>query len=561
MNKELFPEHDLFDDEILGQIIGGSLSRGLDVRISSPGMAEKAKVGTFVTIQGRGRRFFGIITDLLLDSSDSRLASVFNTVDTALADVLVGTSTHIIARVTPMLSTAISGASDPEPAKSLPAHFSISRFASNADVQSIFGSEDERHIWIGSPLDMEDTKVCLDLFEFVKRSNGVFGKSGSGKSFLTRILLAGILQHDVATNLVFDMHNEYGWQGNSENGHKVKGLKQLFPSKVSVFTLDSASSRQREVAFDKEVSISYSEIQPEDIELLSLLLEITPFGVDACFLLRENLGNDWLSKFLSIGSNKEPSKSDDARDSISEVPRGIGDLAENLQLNTSTLQALYRRLLRLKTFEFITNKPRSRAINDLMVQLIAGKHVVLEFGKWGSNLTAYLLVANLLTRKIHEEYRQLTEHAISHQKSPPQPLVITVEEAHRFLSKDIAGKTIFGTIAREMRKYHVTLLVVDQRPSGIDEEVLSQVGTKVTCQLDNERDIDALLTGLSGTREMKSVLSRLESNQQALLFGHALPMPVVVRTRQYDSAFYESVSSSINKTVTDFDSDRKSLFG
>ena len=58
---------------------------------------------------------------------------------------------------------------------------------------------------------------------------------------------------------------------------------------------------------------------------------------------------------------------------------------------------------------------------------------------------------------------------------PPQ-LLITIEEAHKFLDPKIAGQTIFGTIAREMRKYNVTLLVVDQRPSGIDEEVMCQIG-------------------------------------------------------------------------------------
>ena len=44
-------------------------------------------------------------------------------------------------------------------------------------------------------------------------------------------------------NLVFDMHSEYGWEGRSEEQYKVKGLKQLFPSKVAVFTLDPDSSR------------------------------------------------------------------------------------------------------------------------------------------------------------------------------------------------------------------------------------------------------------------------------------------------------------------------------
>jgi DNA helicase HerA-like ATPase len=87
-----------------------------------------------------------------------------------------------------------------------------------------------------------------------------------------------------------------------------------------------------------------------------------------------------------------------------------------------------------------------------------------------------------------------------------------------------------------MRKYNVTLLVVDQRPSGIDDEVMSQLGTKLTCLLDNERDIEAVLGGAPGGRELRTVLSRLESNQQALIFGHAVPMPVVIRTREYGSA-------------------------
>ena len=118
----------------------------------------------------------------------------------------------------------------------------------------------------------------------------------------------------------------------------------------------------------------------------------------------------------------------------------------------------------------------------------------------------------------------------------PRPLVITIEEAHKFLSPSIANQTIFGSIARELRKYNVTLLIVDQRPSGIDEEVMSQLGTKIACLLDNDRDTDAVLTGVSGSRKLRAVLSRLESKQQALVFGHALPMPVVIKTREYGSA-------------------------
>jgi len=64
---------------------------------------------------------------------------------------------------------------------------------------------------------------------------------------------------------------------------------------------------------------------------------------------------------------------------------------------------------------------------------------------------------------------------------------------------------------------------------------MSQMGTKITCLLDNERDIDSVLAGVSGKSELKSVLSKLESKQQALIFGHAVPMPMVIRTREYGS--------------------------
>jgi len=114
------------------------------------------------------------------------------------------------------------------------------------------------------------------------------------------------------------------------------------------------------------------------------------------------------------------------------------------------------------------------------------------------------------------------ERATAEDGAKPRPLVITIEEAHKFLSRELAGQTIFGTIAREMRKYNVSLMVIDQRPSGIDEEVMSQMGTKITCLLDNERDIESVLTGVSGKSELKGVLAKLDSRQQALIFGHAV---------------------------------------
>jgi uncharacterized protein len=120
-------------------------------------------------------------------------------------------------------------------------------------------------------------------------------------------------------------------------------------------------------------------------------------------------------------------------------------------------------------------------------------------------------------------------------------LMITIEEAHRFLDPAIVKSTIFGTIAREMRKYFVTLLVIDQRPSGIDKEVMSQIGTRITALINDEKDIDAIFTGVSGAQGLRAVLAKMDSKQQALILGHAVPMPVVVKTRSYDQKFYEEI--------------------
>jgi DNA helicase HerA-like ATPase len=505
----------------IGTIISGSLTGGVDVKLDANMSIEDIVVGRYVTINGTKRRFFGIITDVSLESTDPR--AVLNppeSGDSLIAQVVIGTATYGKLSVLPMLTIAGDASSlleGPQPAKTVPTHFSRVTLASQQDVEMVFGTEDERRFHIGTPLDME-TKVCLDISELVKRSNGVFGKSGTGKTFLTRLLLIGMIQKQQAVNLVFDMHSEYGWQGGSEKGYQVKGLKQLFPSRVAVFTLDEESSRRREVSTDFVVKIGYDEIEPEDIELLRQTLNLTEASGQAVYQLAREYGDKkWLESFYEL--DEEESKS----------------LIAKLNIHESTYRNLRRGLDTLRRFPFLVPHAPENSVKTVLDYLERRMNVVLEFGRY-DDYVAYILVANLLTRRIYARYREKVEKAIGTDDQKPHPLVITIEEAHRFLNPELASQTIFGKIAREMRKYYVTLLVIDQRPSGIDDEVMSQMGTKITCLLDNERDIDSVLAGITGKSELKSVLSKLETKQQALIFGHAVPMPVVIKTREYGSA-------------------------
>jgi DNA helicase HerA-like ATPase len=165
------------------------------------------------------------------------------------------------------------------------------------------------------------------------------------------------------------------------------------------------------------------------------------------------------------------------------------------------------------------------------------------------------LIANIITRRIHTQYVTKTEKFLGTQRKEDEPkkLLITIEEAHKFLNPQAARQTIFGTIAREMRKYYVSLLIVDQRPSDIDEEIISQIGTKIVAQLNDEKDIQAVLNGVSNGSALRSILASLDSKKQALLLGHALTMPVVIQTREYDEKFYQAMGETVTaKQIDEF---------
>ncbi|MFH1651744.1 MAG: ATP-binding protein [Chloroflexota bacterium] len=506
--------------EKLGIVTAGSLEKGIEVRLDGSVSVEDMAVGRYVTIEGHKRRFFGMISDVSLGVTDPQItASPPDTADPLTAQVLAGTATFGVLSVAPYLtlgSDAESILGGPQPVKTIPSHFSPVNLATQEDIELVFGKEDENRFFIGTPLDME-TKICLNLPELVKRSNGIFGKSGTGKTFLTRMLLIGMLQKSAAVNLIFDMHSEYGWSGTSEGRKSVKALKQLFPAKVAVFTLDEDNSRRRGVSTDFVVRIGYDEIEPEDISLLRPTLNLTENAVEAVYQLRRRLGKNWLQETLEM------------KDTESSA-----ELLEEMHIHESTFQNLQRGLGTIRRLPFVVPEAPDNTVKRILSYLDQNINVVLEFGRY-TDITAYILVANLLTRRIYAQYRERTERALGENAAPPNPLVITIEEAHKFLNPEVAGYTIFGTIAREMRKYSVTLLVIDQRPSGIDTEIMSQMGTKITCLLDNERDVDSVLAGVSGKSALKTVLARLEAKQQALIFGHALPMPIVIRTREYGS--------------------------
>ncbi len=167
----------------------------------------------------------------------------------------------------------------------------------------MFGQEDRTHFNIGAPLELEETQINIDLVRLVERSVGVFGKSGTGKSFLTRMILAGVIKNDVAVNLIFDMHNDYGWEVKDERGTQAKGLRQLLAGpawRSSPWTTKPRGGAARKP--DHVVTLGYDEIEPEDLAMLKTTMDLSDSMIDAAYELQKLWGSHWIGRLIDAGA-------------------------------------------------------------------------------------------------------------------------------------------------------------------------------------------------------------------------------------------------------------------
>lgn len=524
-------------NKILGHIVAGSLADGFVMRIHPKTDIEELKTGKFVSIHGNQNKFFSLITDLKLEVTNPDILLFPPSSDEILLQESLKTKDiYATAILRPVIM--LDSNNRVLPVKTIPSHFAQVYEASKEDVKLIFGDESEptkKYFNVGNPIDM-DAIVCLNLDKLTERSNGIFGKTGTGKTFITRLILAGLIHNDKAVNIIFDMHSEYGLQARKEGskGNKdsfVKGLKTLFENKVAIFSLDPESTRRRGGMPDAELIINYNSIAVEDIISLNHELNLHSTACEAAYLIAAKYKKNWLEVLLNQSDR-------------------LKEFAQEVGAHPESIAALYRKLKNIDRLSFLRTSSDGDSKLDIVDKMIdyvdKGISIIIEFGNYTSTF-CYLLVANIITRRIHNLYIKKTEKFLGTQlkQDEPKKLMITIEEAHKFLNVQAAKQTIFGTIAREMRKYYVSLLVVDQRPSGIDPEILSQIGTKIVAQLNDERDLQSIVTGVNNPHQIRSILSALDSKKQAVLMGHAIPMPLVIETREYDEEFYKAMSDKL----------------
>src|SRR5581483_2618128 len=301
----------------IGYLVGGGLKESFNVRLTVDPLT--VQEGAFVVIESGNYQFYGLVTDLQLGATDPRFADEQSEtrLAPALAKALHGQTLYTNLEVLPALMLErgpepgsreydqwlknLNGQQPrPGPVKTVPPHHAAVRMAGEGDIAEIFGKAGEGGNFVIGKTREQGHPVCIDLEKFVQRSSGIFGATGTGKSFLTRVVLAGLMHYNKASVLVFDMHNEYGYDDTaSDTGLRVTGLKTKFASKVRVVGL-GPGAKIRGSAPDFNLEIAESDITTSDIELLTRELDLKETTATTLDALWNSFKRDWFSEFKNM---------------------------------------------------------------------------------------------------------------------------------------------------------------------------------------------------------------------------------------------------------------------
>jgi hypothetical protein len=109
-----------------------------------------------------------------------------------------------------------------------------------------------------------------------------------------------------------------------------------------------------------------------------------------------------------------------------------------------------------------------------------------------------------------------------------RPLLLVLEEAHTYLGAESQGhaKDAVQRVVKEGRKYGVGAMIVSQRPSEIDQTILSQCGTTIALRLTNPQDRSHVTSSVSD--HMVGLLDALPTLRtgEAIVMGEAVPLPM-----------------------------------
>jgi DNA helicase HerA-like ATPase len=403
------------------------------------------------------------------------------------------------------------------------------------DLRAIYTFRGRRGVQIGKLSQNVAIPAEIDVNELIARHFAVLGSTGVGKTTAVSMLLKkSVVARPKLRVIIFDPHNEYA-------AH-FRGLAFIIDS-------DSLELPFWMFRFDELADVVFSGRQPHADERDALYELIRAARAKYLMELGSPGGLSSVRRLPSV-SEAVPVTSDTPTpfriiDLIAIIDEWLGLLDQRFP--RSDLRALRYRL------EGLNRDPRFRfmfgrgVVEDDIAKVISR---LFRIPTRGLPITIVRL-AGLPNEVINSVVSVLARLAfeIAFWCSETYEINVLCEEAHRYIPADSRqtfgpARQAIGRIAKEGRKYGVSLGVVSQRPSELDPTVLSQCSTLFAMRLANEVD-KGIIRAAAGV-SASSTIAFLSSiaDREAIAFGEAIATPMRMKFADISSCSDDLRSSS-----------------
>ena len=172
-------------------------------------------------------------------------------------------------------------------------------------------------------------------------------------------------------------------------------------------------------------------------------------------------------------------------------------------------------------------------VGDTMTSFLAKIFRLPSEGKPISIIDVSAMPSDITSVVVAVLSRMVFDYAIWSRNEPQRPILLVCEEAHRYIPSSTIGggqavRKILERIAKEGRKYGVSLGLITQRPSDLAEGVLSQCGTIIAMRLNNDRDQQFVKAAMpEGARGFLDSIPALR-NRECIICGEGVAIPIRV---------------------------------
>ena len=379
---------------------------------------------------------------------------------------------------------------------------------STEDLRAVFAASEEAHIEIGTVYPTDDIRGALYVDPMLGKHFAVLGSTGTGKSTSVALILHRISQLSPEGHIVMiDPHGEYS--------AAFKGCGELF-------NVDNLQLPYWLMNFDEHCEVmltTHGAERQRDADILA-----------KCLLAARTKGKD-MSQYGKVTVD-------------SPIPYLLADLNTiivnemgKLERAGDTLpyQRLKTKLDELRADPRYTFMFSGMLVSDSMPSLLAKLFRLPSHGKPISIVDVSGVPSEITSVVVSVLARMVFDYAIWSRTEAQRPLLLVCEEAHRYVPKDEnsengqAVRRILERIAKEGRKYGVSLGLITQRPSDLAEGVLSQCGTIVSMRLNNDRDQACVRAAMpEGARGFLDAIPALR-NRECIVCGEGVAIPLRVR--------------------------------